>query len=100
MPRGFEDVTGDGKAHPKSFRAFPDQVLNDECYLLQRPFLQEIRYFPVFLHPLLERHLGLHAFSRLDQVIRKNNQHPIPISTRIETIISFARDREIHWAYR
>ena len=47
----------------------------------------------MFPHPLLERHApGPLALSHLDQVVRENNQHPIPIPTRI-TIISFKRGR-------
>lgn len=58
-------------------------------YLVQRPPLQQLGDLPVLLHPLLERRvLTVRALSHLNQVIGKNNQHPVPIAVPIKTIIS------------
>jgi len=71
---------GSGGCHGQAyFLRIPQK--DYEC-LVQRPPLQQFCYLPVFLHPLLECHvLWVCARSRLYQVIRENDQHPVPITS-------------------
>ena len=72
---------------------FADVSLNrpvDYERLIQRPSLQQLGYLPMFLHPLLECYVPrICSPSHLDQVIGKNNQHPVPVTIPVETTISF-----------
>ena len=73
-----------GRCHDRAY-FLPRTELRATGYLIQRPSLQQLGYLPVFLHPLLERHVpGVRTLSHFDQVICKNNQHPVSIPIPIK----------------